>query len=63
MTGRVDQVARRTGLREITEADIVRSPAWHALRSTVVAALEPFPEAKIAVAAALMAIDERVEST
>lgn len=46
---RLAQVERVVGPREITEADVVNSPAWKQLLALMVAALRPYPEASQAV--------------
>jgi hypothetical protein len=46
---RLLRVAHIVGPREITEEDLVNSQAWRELRAVLIAALEPFPEARQAV--------------
>lgn len=46
---RLAQVERIVGPREITEEDLVTSPAWRKLHALIVAALKPYPEAGQAV--------------
>jgi hypothetical protein len=46
---RLMQIAQVVGPREITEADLVNSPAWRQLIALITAALKPYPEASQAV--------------
>jgi hypothetical protein len=46
---RLMQIAQVVGPREITEADLVTSPAWRQLNALIAAALKPYPEASQAV--------------
>jgi hypothetical protein len=42
--------------RPVTTADILQSPAWQQIRRAVIDALEPYPDARIAVAEHLQAV-------
>jgi hypothetical protein len=46
---RLAQVERVVGPRETTEAAVVNSPAWRQLLALIVAALQPFPDARHAL--------------
>jgi hypothetical protein len=46
---RLIQIAQVVGPRQITEADVVTSPAWRQLEALLAAALKPYPEASQAV--------------
>jgi hypothetical protein len=43
---RLLRIAHIVGSREITEEDLVNSQVWRELRAVLIAALEPFPEAR-----------------
>jgi hypothetical protein len=55
MKRRVQHIESRSP-RAVTTADILQSPAWWQIRGALMDALEPYPEARIAVAAHLQAI-------
>lgn len=44
--------------RSVTQVALIQSPDWQRLRSAILAALAPYPEARLAVAAALAASEE-----
>jgi hypothetical protein len=48
-----DRIGRITGEAELTEATILKSPAFQRAESVIVEALRPYPEAAAAVAKAL----------
>jgi hypothetical protein len=53
----IELLAKLTGeLDEKPEVNIVLSPQWLAIRGAILDALEPFPEARIAVGARLLAV-------
>jgi len=56
LKSRVQQLQRRYP-PPLPEADLVRHPAWIRVRTVLMQALAPFPEAGAAVAAALLAAE------
>jgi hypothetical protein len=55
---RLERIAQVVGPREPTEEELARSRAWRELRAVLIAALEPFPEARRAVVERLAAYYE-----
>lgn len=56
--GNLELLARLLGeLQESTTVNVLVSPVWVEVRSVVIKALEPFPDARLAVARALEALN------
>ena len=56
---RLERIGRVVGPREVSEEELAQSRAWRELRAVLIAALEPFPEARRAVVERLTAHYER----
>lgn len=49
--------AKLLGAIDKTEINIMVAPEWHTIRATIIAALLPYPDARVAVAAALAGLE------
>jgi hypothetical protein len=60
LAGVITRLGKLTGASLANERMIRRSPSWRRIQDAVATALEPWPDAMLAVADALDALEERL---